>query len=611
MVRKFLIILSGARPEILDQCPTERFKFQSLGWSILISGAIATVSMWFVLTSGLSRNPVLTFLGILLCGLIIIGIYRWLVTSMPADSSHRLAVAMPRVIVAVLLGTIGSTPLVLRIFQPEISTQIIMIKQQQAKAFVAAQQDSAVGQQVTKWRSDVNSLEQVISSDGNVQFNTLADPQIQSLTKQRTAEVALKQQYYQEWQCQLYGGTGCRVHPNGPLASASHDSYNQAAAQISELTSQIQQRENELSNNNTASARARHEQAASALPGAQKQLNAAMALEEVQLNDFEAQNNAASGLLIDLQALNELSDKNSTLNATRLLLFLLFLMIDTLPIMIKLVQKPGNYEILLRAASERELEDARRVLRTPLITAGAPFLSYAHDVDADKIRRRPRTRVMKVLHWTSAAEKASRDRSDEPDREATLDQAGSGQKDVPVVAGQAEATIDRDDSSPKSAAPEKLPGHAFISYVREDSHHVDRLQRRLEEAGVRVWRDTADLWPGEDWRAKIRQAIIDDALVFIACFSQQSLARAKSYQNEELTLAIEQLRRRAPDDPWLIPVRLDDCEIPNRDIGAGRTLTSIQRADLFGDRADEGVARLVAAVLRILGRGEPPQRRHP
>ena len=35
-----------------------------------------------------------------------------------------------------------------------------------------------------------------------------------------------------------------------------------------------------------------------------------------------------------------------------------------------------------------------------------------------------------------------------------------------------------------------------------------------------MWRDTADLWPGEDWRAKIRQAIICNALVFIACFSQ-------------------------------------------------------------------------------------------
>jgi hypothetical protein len=143
-------------------------------------------------------------------------------------------------------------------------------------------------------------------------------------------------------------------------------------------------------------------------------------------------------------------------------------------------------------------------------------------------------------------------------------------------------------------------GHVFISYVRDDSRQVDQLQLALEAAGIPVWRDTTDLWPGEDWRAKIRRAITDNALVFIACFSQESLARDKSYQNEELTLAIEQMRLRPPDKPWLIPVRFDDCEIPDRDMGAGRTLTSIQRADLFGDRSDEGITRLTAVVLQIL-----------
>ena len=146
-----------------------------------------------------------------------------------------------------------------------------------------------------------------------------------------------------------------------------------------------------------------------------------------------------------------------------------------------------------------------------------------------------------------------------------------------------------------------VTGHVFISYVREDSHRVDELQRTLQDAGIPVWRDTADLWPGEDWRAEIRRAITDNALVFIACFSCASLARGKSYQNEELTLAIEQMRLRRPDEPWLIPVRFDECEIPGRDIGGGRTLASIQGADLFGDRSDDGAARLVEAVLQVLG----------
>ena len=144
-------------------------------------------------------------------------------------------------------------------------------------------------------------------------------------------------------------------------------------------------------------------------------------------------------------------------------------------------------------------------------------------------------------------------------------------------------------------------GHAFISYVREDSHRVDELQQMLEAAGVPVWRDTADIWPGDDWRVRIRQAITDNALVFIACFSRASAARQRSYQNEELILAIEQLRLRLPDNPWLIPVRFDECLIPDFDIGAGRSLKSIQRADLFGPHAGDGAARLTSAVLRILG----------
>jgi hypothetical protein len=148
--------------------------------------------------------------------------------------------------------------------------------------------------------------------------------------------------------------------------------------------------------------------------------------------------------------------------------------------------------------------------------------------------------------------------------------------------------------------PNNLVGHAFISYVREDSRQVDQLQQALQAAGVPVWRDTADLWPGEDWRVKIRRAITDNALVFIVCFSLASLSRARSYQNEELVLVIDQLRMRALEDPWLIHVRLDECEIPDRDIGGGRALRSIQRADLFGDRSDEGTARLVATVQRIL-----------
>jgi hypothetical protein len=79
----------------------------------------------------------------------------------------------------------------------------------------------------------------------------------------------------------------------------------------------------------------------------------------------------------------------------------------------------------------------------------------------------------------------------------------------------------------------------------------------------------------------------------------------QSRQNEELTLAIDQLRMRPPDVPWLIPVRFDDCSVPDYDLGGGRTLASIQGVDLFGDRRDEGVRRLLATILRLLEKNRP------
>ncbi len=150
----------------------------------------------------------------------------------------------------------------------------------------------------------------------------------------------------------------------------------------------------------------------------------------------------------------------------------------------------------------------------------------------------------------------------------------------------------------------KIGGHAFLSYVREDSADVDRLEQVLRNAGVPVWRDTSALWPGEDWRQRIHGAIVEDALAFIACFSSNTRARAVSYQNEELVLAVEQLRLRPAGQPWLIPVRLDNCKLPHQEIGGGRLLSSLHWVDVLGDRFDEGAERLVAGIRRILG---PPE----
>ncbi|WP_159701299.1 toll/interleukin-1 receptor domain-containing protein [Arthrobacter sp. 18067] len=142
--------------------------------------------------------------------------------------------------------------------------------------------------------------------------------------------------------------------------------------------------------------------------------------------------------------------------------------------------------------------------------------------------------------------------------------------------------------------------HAFISYVHEDKERVDRLQEALEAAGVAVWRDTKDLWPGQNWEDQIRSAIKSGSLAFIACFSENSEARETTYQNLELALAADEYRLRPPTTQWLLPVRFSECEVPDYDLGAGRRLSSIHRTDLFGSSETVQIIRLTETVKRIV-----------
>lgn len=147
--------------------------------------------------------------------------------------------------------------------------------------------------------------------------------------------------------------------------------------------------------------------------------------------------------------------------------------------------------------------------------------------------------------------------------------------------------------------------HVFISYVHEDSDRVDALCAVLEAAGIPYWRDRKDLGPGDAWRAQIKSAIREGSLVFLACFSENSRSKNKSYMNEELTLAVEEFRLMPPGRVWLIPVRFDAGDVPDWDLGAGRVLSDLNYSDLFGDDHMAHAARLVTTVSRLLGEKRP------
>jgi hypothetical protein len=147
--------------------------------------------------------------------------------------------------------------------------------------------------------------------------------------------------------------------------------------------------------------------------------------------------------------------------------------------------------------------------------------------------------------------------------------------------------------------------HVFISYVHEDSEQVDQLCQALEAAQIPYWRDRTSLAPGDQWKDKVREAIRAGSLVFLACFSEQSRAKPKSYMNEELTLATEEFRLYPPRATWLIPVRFDDGDIPEWNLGAGRTLRDLNYIDLFGGQFLVNMVALTSTIGKVMGTSGP------
>lgn len=186
---KWLINISGARPEILCLCPSERVKFVSLGWAMLIASGIAAVSLWIALTSVIGLNGVLAVPAAIAWGFVVLGIDRWMVTSLPGGS-HQWMQLIPRLIVTLLLGVIVSAPLVLRLFQPEINQQIAVMQEQRDATFLQDTHSSAIGQLVQILQAQVNRLDAIVAAGPRKPGYTQAVDALPAAQEQLEAAIA-------------------------------------------------------------------------------------------------------------------------------------------------------------------------------------------------------------------------------------------------------------------------------------------------------------------------------------------------------------------------------------------------------------------------------------
>jgi hypothetical protein len=127
----------------------------------------------------------------------------------------------------------------------------------------------------------------------------------------------------------------------------------------------------------------------------------------------------------------------------------------------------------------------------------------------------------------------------------------------------------------------------FISYAREDEGTARKLYADLQRAGVRPWMDKENLLPGQHWKTAIQQAIRQSDYVIVLLSSRSVSKRA--YVQKEVRAALEELENIPVADIYVIPARVDDCEVPYE------RLQDLHWVDLFPSYAD-GLAKIFLAM---------------
>lgn len=128
-LNEFLWICAGANREVLRQCPTDYAKYAGIGGTILFTALMAMLSGGYALFFVFESIPKAIAFGIF-WGMLIFNLDRFIVNTMYSDGKVTISwrefySGLPRIVMAIFLGIVISTPLEMKIFEDRINSQLV------------------------------------------------------------------------------------------------------------------------------------------------------------------------------------------------------------------------------------------------------------------------------------------------------------------------------------------------------------------------------------------------------------------------------------------------------------------------------------------------------
>ena len=102
----------------------------------------------------------------------------------------------------------------------------------------------------------------------------------------------------------------------------------------------------------------------------------------------------------------------------------------------------------------------------------------------------------------------------------------------------------------------------FLCHASQDKPTVWKLYRYLKQHKVQPWLDQEDLLPGQNWEAEIPKALFASDAILV-CLSKNSVNK-EGFVQKEITFALDKALEKPVGTIFIIPVKLEECEIPER-----------------------------------------------
>ncbi|MBU2927781.1 DUF4407 domain-containing protein [Winogradskyella psychrotolerans] len=298
MLKQFFILCSGADTDILNDCSIgEQNKYAGIGATVFFTAVMATIAASYALFTVFDNLYASIFFG-LIWGLLIFNLDRYIVSTIKKRDNilDEILQATPRLFLALIIAVVISKPLELKIFEKEIN-QVLL---EQKNDLTLANQNQIAEQFSPK----IAAL----------------DNEISGLNAQVDAKEAEVNGLYDTYISEAEGTAGSKLLGKGPVYKEKRDKHDAGLAELQQLKSDTKTKIEALETQ---------------IATLQDDYAANVEITQPIIDNFD-------GLMARITALGELPWLPS------FFIFLLFLAIETSPIIAKLLAPKGEFDYKLQ-----------------------------------------------------------------------------------------------------------------------------------------------------------------------------------------------------------------------------------------------------------------------